>query len=232
MTKLSLVYTATLSMGAVLLFFIFQLLSYFLIISFNNQLDDGKLLAYSTLLTGVCIIVQYHIINDCQKINIIKNIRFKTKDFFTSLIGLAIFIGISKILLGFFENNPLQFIEKIINNTNWLILAFSIVVIAPIYEEILFRGIILNMLIFHTTPTIFNKYHLSQTQVHWVGITLTSLLFAISHLQYNIIGIFLIFIFSCFLCSIQLKFKSIGLTILIHSLNNLLAFYPYIKERL
>jgi membrane protease YdiL (CAAX protease family) len=90
------------------------------------------------------------------------------------------------------------------------ILAFlMLVVIAPIAEELLFRGYIFGKL---------RKY-----APLWVSILITSLVFAIAHRAWNV-GID-VFALSIVLCILRVVSKSLWPSIMLHMLKNGIAFY-------
>ncbi len=90
------------------------------------------------------------------------------------------------------------------------ILAFlTLVVLAPIAEEVLFRGYLLGKLRAHAPI--------------WVAILITSLLFAIVHGAWNV-GID-VFALSIVLCLLRIATKSLWPSILLHMMKNFIAFY-------
>ena len=91
-----------------------------------------------------------------------------------------------------------------------LVMAFiTLVVMAPIAEEVLFRGYLLGKL---------RKY-----ASLWVSILITSVLFGIVHFQWNV-GID-VFALSIVLCLLKVYSGSLWPSILLHMLKNGLAFY-------
>jgi uncharacterized protein len=90
----------------------------------------------------------------------------------------------------------------------WLWLA--IVVVGPIGEETLFRGF------------LFRGWHRSPRDA-WVAITVTALLWALSHAQYNVYFMGQVFAFGLLLGWFRFKSGSTILTILLHGLLNLEA---------
>lgn len=90
------------------------------------------------------------------------------------------------------------------------ILAFiSLVIVAPIAEEVLFRGY------------LFGK--LQKYAPVWVSILITSLLFGLVHFQWNV-GID-VFALSIVLCLLRVVSGSLWPSILLHMLKNGVAFY-------
>ncbi|MDB5159916.1 MAG: rane protein of unknown function [Candidatus Saccharibacteria bacterium] len=90
------------------------------------------------------------------------------------------------------------------------ILAFAtLVIIAPISEELLFRGYLLGKL----------RKHVST----WVAVLLTSLLFGAIHLAWNV-GVD-VFALSIVLCLLRIKTGRLWPSILLHMIKNAIAFY-------
>jgi len=102
------------------------------------------------------------------------------------------------------------------------ILAFvSLVVVAPVAEEILFRGYLLGKL----------RKHIAT----WIAVLITSLVFAAVHLAWNV-GVD-VFALSIVLCLLRITSKSLWPSILLHMLKNGIAFYflfinPYLLTTL
>lgn len=90
------------------------------------------------------------------------------------------------------------------------ILAFiSLVIVAPIAEEVLFRGYLLGKL---------RKY-----APLWLSIIITSALFAAVHFQWNVA--IDVFVLSIVLCLLRLASNSLWPAILLHMMKNGVAFY-------
>ncbi len=96
-----------------------------------------------------------------------------------------------------------------------IIMVFSAVILAPIFEEILFRGFLLQ------------GFLLWAPNSRLACITLTSILFAVMHTQYvHWQTIIMLILFSLLLCYARIKSNSMKLPILLHMLNNLVAMLP------
>jgi len=90
------------------------------------------------------------------------------------------------------------------------VLAFiSLVVIAPLAEEILFRGYLLGKL---------RKY-----APLWLSILITSALFALVHFQWNVA--IDVFVLSIVLCLLRVYTGSLWASVLLHMLKNGVAYY-------
>lgn len=101
------------------------------------------------------------------------------------------------------------------SRTMVLIMLFSAVILAPLFEEILFRGFLL------------------QGFLLWVPksplacMVLTSILFAAMHTQYvHLQTLLVLMLFSLLLCYARIKSNSLILPVILHMLNNLLALLP------
>lgn len=104
-----------------------------------------------------------------------------------------------------------EFVKKIFmefGNQNGVFSFITVVVAAPILEELIFRGIILHGLLQRYSPT--------------KSIIVSSVLFGIVHLNpWQFVGAFIIGLFSGW---VYYKTKKLTLSILIHFANNLFAF--------
>ncbi|KOC89537.1 CPBP family intramembrane glutamic endopeptidase [Winslowiella iniecta] len=96
-----------------------------------------------------------------------------------------------------------------------LILLFSAVILAPIFEEILFRGFLLQGMLLWLPKSPL------------ACMILTSILFALLHTQYvHLQTMIMLMLFSLLLCYARLKSGSLILPIFLHMLNNLVALLP------
>jgi len=90
------------------------------------------------------------------------------------------------------------------------LLWIAIVIFGPVFEEAFMRGF------------LFEGFRLSR--IGAVGaITITSLIWALFHIQYNLFGIFQIFVFGLILGIVRLKTKSLWSSVIMHSFFNFLV---------
>jgi hypothetical protein len=94
------------------------------------------------------------------------------------------------------------------NVLQYVLIFITLAAIPPIFEELIFRG--------------FMFKALRDQYSFWVSAVLTSLAFAIVHLQVNV-GID-VFILSLFLCYLRERTGSLWAPILLHTAKNILAF--------
>ena len=138
-------------------------------------------------------------------------------DITLSIIGFAIYIIISGVLLKIFELFPWFQANQTqdVGFSHYLVgvdraLAFvALVIFAPVFEEILFRGWLFG--------------HLKNTTGKKLAIILTSIIFGIAHGQWNV-GIN-VFCLSIILCCLRDLTDSIYASILLHMIKNGVAFY-------
>ncbi len=96
-----------------------------------------------------------------------------------------------------------------------LILLITAVCLAPVFEEVLFRGFLLQ------------AFLLWAPESRLACTLLTSLLFAAMHTQYvHWQSIVALTLFSLLLCWARMKSKGLALPVFLHTLNNLIALVP------
>lgn len=99
--------------------------------------------------------------------------------------------------------------EALSNNFEYILAFVSLVIVAPVAEEIMFRGY------------LFGK--LKKHAAIWVSIVFSSLLFAVAHGQFNV-GIDT-FALGVVLCLLRLKTDSLWASIMLHMLKNGIAYF-------
>ncbi len=138
-------------------------------------------------------------------------------DIFLAPAGFIIYLIVSGIFiliasqLSFINLDQVQDtgFSQIEQRYEYIVAFLMLVVIAPVAEEILFRGFLFGKLRKHVPI--------------WVAILITSLLFAIVHGAVNV-GID-VFALSIVLCLLRLVSGTIWPSILLHMLKNAIAFY-------
>ena len=135
----------------------------------------------------------------------------KRNDLFLGTLFLFLFIGLEEIymwLLGI--EIPKGFIDFMLSEP--LILGLiSVIIIAPIAEEFIFRGFLYSQL----KITKFGS---------WGAVAVSSLLWTVIHFQYEPLILVILFIFGIFLGYIRMAYSSLVLPIALHAINNTYAF--------
>ena len=137
--------------------------------------------------------------------------HMKRNDLFFGTLFLFLFIGLEEIymwLLGI--EMPKGFIDFMLSEP--LILGLiSVIIIAPISEEFIFRGFLYSQLKITKLGS-------------WGAVTVSSLLWTVIHFQYEPLILVILFIFGIFLGYIRMAYSSLVLPIALHAINNSFAF--------
>jgi membrane protease YdiL (CAAX protease family) len=127
------------------------------------------------------------------------------------LILTTIITAAGTALFPFIDANQVQEtgFSQLASRPEYILAFISLVIVAPVAEEVLFRGYLLGKL---------RKF-----APLWVSILITSLLFAVVHFQWNV-GLD-VFALSIVLCILRAVSGSLWPSILLHMLKNGVAFY-------
>lgn len=128
------------------------------------------------------------------------------------LVTTMVLSGLAMAFLTFvdFEQQQVTGFESITHTYEYILAFLGLVIIAPIAEEVLFRGY------------LFGKLDAAKVK-RWVNVLIVSVLFAVLHFQGNV-G-FDTFALSVVLCLLRIFSGSIWPAILLHMLKNGIAFY-------
>ena len=139
------------------------------------------------------------------------SLEIQRKPLFLSIFLLAAFLLLEEFyfyVLGI--EMPESFIEFMLAEP--ILLGFiSVVVVAPIIEEFLFRGFLYSQL-----RRSFLK--------DWGAVAVSSLVWTAIHFQYEVGILFFLFLFGLFLGYFRIKYNSLLIPVALHALNNLIAF--------
>lgn len=124
-------------------------------------------------------------------------------------IGLVVMAGIASVFIG--ETEDSEFTTDVYNTSVWPVLfVIAVVVFAPVFEETFFRGFLFT--------------GLRQAPIGSAGaIFLTALMWTGLHLQYEFVGMSVIFTLGIVFGIVRYKTGSLWTVILIHALWNLFA---------
>ncbi|MDN5665026.1 MAG: CPBP family intramembrane metalloprotease [Psychrobacter sp.] len=153
--------------------------------------------------------------------------------------SLAVGIGMLGVLLLFMIGSqaltyvlgetPLVFVDPLYQSVSsvWL-LVFAMVIVAPVYEELIFRGLLWSAIAEQFIDTD-NLSHLSPCGAV-VASVVTSLIFAVIHVQYGVYEISTIVVLALIFCYARFKSGSLLLPILLHIINNGAAMWQYLAQ--
>ena len=152
-------------------------------------------------------------------------------DIFLSIIGFFVYLLLSNLFLHFFNSFPWFQANEVqdVGFSHYLsgpdrIFAFiALVILAPIFEELIFRGWLYGKLRKSPIGTIRFKKTNQNISIPLIPILLTSILFGFLHGQWNV-GIN-VFALSLVLCGLREITGTIYASILLHIIKNGIAFY-------
>ena len=143
------------------------------------------------------------------------------------MLGLLLMFMIGSQALTYLLNeSPLVFVDPLYQSVSsvWLLI-FAMVIVAPIYEELIFRGLLWSA-IAEQFSNVANAEHRGTI----VASLVTSVIFAVIHLQYGIYEIGTIVVLALIFCYARIKSGSLLLPILLHIINNGAAMAQYLAE--
>lgn len=188
-------------------------------ISNSESLSNGDLTGFTILLSAIVGVIM--LLNACKRLGIDLKNSFDIKPFklwplIISIIVFLCFFGLMNLLSGYFPSLEDDFAENLIKSSHYpVLLLLGIGIAGPIFEELFFRGLLIN-----TFNTLNKGVHFS--------VMITSILFALVHGQYNLTVMLAIIPFGLILGYSRIYSKSIIPAIIVHVLNNsitLISFY-------
>lgn len=135
---------------------------------------------------------------------------------------LLLFMIGSQSLTYVLDAAPSEFIDPLYETVSsvWLLI-LAIVIIAPLYEELIFRGLLWN--------AIAQRFS-SETRGAIIASVITSVIFAVIHLQYGLYEISTIIVLALIFCYARVKSGSLLLPMLLHIINNGAAMWLYLSQ--
>ncbi|NEQ95660.1 MAG: CPBP family intramembrane metalloprotease [Cyanothece sp. SIO2G6] len=181
--------------------------------------NNGLVLSIATLVsTSVCMGAIAFLIERRRGAGLKRYLELHRPDWRSLLLWCFITIGLiygldylKSLIDAFVDRQPSSFTEDIYNTAQFIpLLYLAVAVAAPLFEEFFFRGFLFQGL-----------YH------SWVGtwgaVIVSSALWAVIHLQYDIYDIGSIFVFGVVLAIAQIRTRSLYVPIAMHALNNFIA---------
>ncbi len=188
--------------------------------------NDGTVVSASIIISCILLMALSYLIVRVKSGDIREYLAIKS---FSFTIGIGMFgillvfmIG-SQALTYLLDKSPLVFVDPLYQSVSsvWL-LVFAMVIVAPIYEELVFRGILWSAVAEQFAPTKSNGALLASI--------VTSLIFAVIHLQYGIYEITTIVVLAFIFCYARIKSGSLVLPMLLHIINNGVAMWQYLNQ--
>lgn len=186
--------------------------------------NDGTVVSTSIIITSLLI--------TAITLGIIRLKGGSTTDYlalrpFSIGIGIGMFALLLLFAIGsqavtyWIEATPLIFVDPLYQSVSsvWLLI-FAMVIAAPIYEELVFRGILWSAI----------SEQFSGHRGAIVASVITSLIFALIHIQYGWYEISTIILLALLFCYARIKSGSLWLPILLHIINNGIAMWLYVSQ--
>lgn len=163
------------------------------------------------------------------------------------LIGFAVLTGfwvLSAFVGELTTESPMDFMEELIDRESMVsvfVLCIVVVVIAPIYEELVFRGVIFGLIAQSskvpsksqsktTQSKTKSTFQTAQTKRVALAVAVSSLLFTLVHGQYGVFGLLMIFVLSLIFVWARICTGSLWLPIALHIANNAVAMGVFLWD--
>ena len=239
--------TLLLIVGIVVVFFISQLIGVYIagklvlptaksatvgdIFFFGS--NDGTVVSLSIIIGCVLLMAISALIIRMRGGNLKQYLALKPFSLATGMgmIGLLLIFMIgSQALTYMLDETPLSFVDPLYQSVSsvWLLI-FAMVIVAPIYEELIFRGLLWSAIAeqFSSPSDLLLR---SEHRGAIVASLVTSLIFAGIHLQYGIYEISTIVVLALIFCYARIKSGSLILPMLLHIINNGAAMWQYLAQ--
>lgn len=198
-------------------FYLGSFVIYYLITLIITLFPDFISLRSSGLLVPVLCLLEFAVIYPlyrfyCQRRNDIPFGQLKPGQTLLFTLGLLLLIGaeLQFLLPEVWLSEQAQQAQS-----SRLIMLITAVCLAPVFEEVLFRGFLLQAFMMWAPGSRF------------ACMLLTSLLFSAMHTQYvHWQSVVALLLFSLLLCWARIKSKGLALPVFLHTFNNLIALVP------
>lgn len=192
-------------------------------LSLDNQIlqgtQNGTIISLTALVTLLCVWLCIFFTIKFKKGNVKQFLAIKGfgfKDFLGFGVALILLNVVINGITVWLDREPMLFMDELAISANplWLLIV-AIVVIVPIYEELIFRGFIWSGLA-------------SSTLGVWGASVITSILFGLVHMQYEAVEMVMIFALAMLFSYARIRTGSLLLPIMLHMMNNGLAMAQYL----
>lgn len=191
--------------------------------------NDGTVVSASIIISCVLLVALSYLIVRLKSGDMRQYLALKPFSIAVcmGMLGLLLIFMIgSQALTYLLDKSPLVFVDPLYQSVSsvWLLI-FAMVIVAPIYEELVFRGILWSAIAEQFAATSY-----SRQRGTLVASIVTSLIFAVIHLQYGIYEITTIVVLAFIFCYARIKSGSLILPMLLHIINNGVAMWQYLAQ--
>lgn len=187
--------------------------------------EQGLVVSVSVLLSGALLVAMTFLIirlkaSGLRQVMDYLGIRhFGLSNLWIGLGLLAVFTVINEVVTAMLDRTPMAFVDPLFASTDvkWLLITV-IVVVAPLYEELVFRGLLWSVI----------AEQFTRPKGIVIASLISSVLFAAVHLQYGLYEMAAIVVLASIFCYMRLRSKSLLLPIVLHMINNAVAMMLYL----
>lgn len=210
------------SIGLLVLFLAVQLATFAVVDALVSGTTGFKAAVATTLGSLIMLVLTYGLAKKFAKpYQLLGLTKFHKKHLTGALSLLVMFMLVGSVLENFSQSSPIDFMNDLLDESSFWLLILLVVVIAPIYEELMFRGFMMGL--------IANASTNYRRKTLWLIASLVSTLaFTLIHFQYDWFGLLLIFVLSLILSWARLISGSVILPMILHFLNNSVAMVVYL----
>lgn len=190
----------------------------FLMVSFVFGMTGGLQMAMTVLITALVMSVTALWTAKDRKLLRMGSATFGTWGF--GFLWLILFWWGSELLGQRIAETPMSFMDDYTaGEPIWIVVLLCVIiaVVAPIYEELLFRGVMFGFLV----------QSKAQNRL-WLSIIVSSALFVVAHGQYEAFGLCLIFVLALLFAWARAKTGGLALPIALHMANNAVAMTVFL----
>ncbi|MCW5518971.1 CPBP family intramembrane metalloprotease [Aureitalea sp. L0-47] len=190
-----------------IIFLVYSIVSYVIYLESDSLITEIVLESVFVLLTIMFSLMDFSRI---LKLYSVKYINWKNLGFsivFPVFTAAIVYYGISWLNISLMEEDYNMFFDYIGYENAFMWAFIFIAIVAPVFEELAFRGYLFNQLLNVTSPR--------------VTIIATALIFALVH--FSFISVLWIFPFGLVLGYLRYKYRTLWLGMLVHFIHNLLV---------
>lgn len=185
---------------------------------------DGTIVSSSIIISWLLLTLLIMMIIRIKGGNIRQYLALNPFSWVTAVVMisiLALFMLGSQVLTHWLDKTPLDFVDPLYQSVDsvWL-LVIAMVIVAPIYEEMVFRGLLWSGI----------REQFSMRRGTIIASVVTSVIFAVIHLQYGLYEVTTIVLLAFIFCYARIKSGSLLLPIMLHIINNGVAMGQYLMQ--
>lgn len=189
--------------------------------------SNGLILSVATALSAVMLVLLVMVLVRVRTSSTSESLQylgfrgFAISELNRALGLLAIFFVINEIMTSYLGRNSTEFVDPLFAtmDAKWPLIVV-IVLLAPLYEELVFRGLM--------WQAIAEQFEPKTGMI--VASVISSVIFALIHLQYELYEMSAIVVLALIFCYARARSGSLYLPIILHIINNGLTMIIYLNQ--